>query len=612
MAAVSDAITIAQSGKVRPQVFIAGADVGKVNHVSLDQPFNGHHSFTIAVSLKEKTNTLLDLGSMYIGQKISIMLTAGYYRTPGELEFNGFVTNVKLSKHENSLMQLVIQGYSPTKFMDDGPHNQSWKEKTLEDVVGAVTAKYDVQVATDLSHTEPIPYINQYKESSWHFLRRKMSTYGQWCYYDGEQLVLGTPPAGEEIHLTFGKEMTALDLSADIVPADFKVMGYNYVDDAHFDTEGSASSVSGFDELGNMAMSAAAEAFKNKPNTIEPYYSTDKSVLEIHAKRRASGQGAKFVNLYGQSSHLGLRVGQVIIVKAEDFTTSDGAGPADYGSFRIVHLTHGVDGLGNYSNNFQAIPAGLETPPSQDEDITPPQAQTQPGEVLENDDPDGLGRVQVQLPWQKEEGESTPWIRVSTIAAGGGHGNYFVPEIGDAVLVGFTWNNPDRPIVVGSLYNSTTKHEGAHDPDNNTKIIKTKSGNRVTFSDAPGEESIIIENGTNVITLSLEGNTTIKIETAGDLIMHGKTVAITADESFTLNSDTSQLTSAAATTIKAGAELALNADKDAELTSKKNVLVEATANLTADGKAKAEVTSVQTAISGSTKVDVTGAIVNIN
>ena len=611
MAGIVDLNPVAQSGKVRPEVFIAGNNVGKVNGLTLDQPYNGHHYFNIEVSLKEETNTLLDLSSSYIGQKISIMLSAGYGRTPGELEFTGFVTNVKLSKHENSLMQLVIQGYSPTRLMDDGPHHQSWKEKTLDDIVGAVTMKYDVAVSTDISYAEPIPYVNQYKESTWEFLRRKMKTYGQWCYYDGEQLVVGTPPAGEELTLTFGKEMTALDLSANIVPADFKIMGYNYVDDSHFDSEGSSVEVSSFDELGNLAMGAATEVYKNKPLTIEPYYTTDKTSLESHAIRRRSGKGAQFVNLYGQSSHLGLKLGQVIIVKAEDFALGFGVGKSDYGSYRIVHLNHGVDGLGNYRNSFQAIPATLEVPPNSEKDIIPPHAETQPAEVLDNNDPEGLGRVQVQFPWQKEEGESTPWIRVSTAGAGGAHGNYFVPEVGDSVLVGFTWNNPDRPLVVGSLYNSTSKHAGAHDPENNSKIIKTRSGNKITLSDKGGEESIIIENGTNVITMSLDGNTTIKIETAGDLIMHGKTVAITADESFTLNSATTQMTSSETTNINSGTDMALDSGANATLNASDNVDIKGT-NLTASADTKAEVSSKDTAISGVTKVDVSGGMVNIN
>lgn len=591
---------------------IGGADIGKISHITLDQPINGHHFFTIVCPLKEQANTLLNMGSQYIGKDITISLNPGYNRIPGKMKFSGFVTNVKLSKHESALMQIIIQGFSPTRLMDDGPHYQSWKEQTLPAIADVVAGKYEIKVSNDITHTEPLPYVNQYRESSFRFLQRMMANFGQWCYYDGEQLVLGTPIEEGDINLTFGREMSALDLSADIVPADFKLLGYNYVDDQHFDVEGNAATVSEVDQLGNVALSASTEVFTNKPLHVEPFYSTSKADLEEQARRRRSGQAAQFVNLFGQTSHLGLKLGEVIVVRSEERTTGLGALGGDYGRFRIVHITHSVDGTGQYSNNIQAIPAGLLMPPFTDASHQPVVAETQPAEVIDNRDPDGLGRVQVQFPWQKEEGETTPWIRVSSAGAGGGHGSYFVPEIGDQVLVGFTWNNPDRPLVVGSLYNATTKHANAANPDNNTKIIKTRADNRITLSDANGEEMIKIENGDNVITMNMAGDTSITIETPGDLILKGKTVAITAETSFTLNSETSTMTSSKETDVIAQGEMSLSATKNMSLASQMDVSIDATKKLGMSGLVKAELNSATIDVNGSALVNVMSAMVKLN
>src|SRR5690348_16398128 len=51
-------------------------------------------------------------------------------------------------------------------------------------------------------------------------------------------------------------------------------------------------------------------------------------------------------------------------------------------------------------------------------------------------DPMGLGRVQVNLPFI-DSLDPFPWARVAVPMAGPAHGTYFIPNIGDEVLVAF-------------------------------------------------------------------------------------------------------------------------------------------------------------------------------
>jgi len=64
------------------------------------------------------------------------------------------------------------------------------------------------------------------------------------------------------------------------------------------------------------------------------------------------------------------------------------------------------------------------------------------------------GRVRVKFPWDREEGASGTWIRVAQCWAGSGYGAVFWPRVGHEVVVAFEGGDPDRPIIIGSVYNS--------------------------------------------------------------------------------------------------------------------------------------------------------------
>ena len=78
------------------------------------------------------------------------------------------------------------------------------------------------------------------------------------------------------------------------------------------------------------------------------------------------------------------------------------------------------------------------------------------GIVTNNEDPGGLGRVKLFLPWPSDENE-TDWARVCTPMAGKERGIFFLPEVEDEVLVVFEHGDPRRPVVLGGLWNGVDK-----------------------------------------------------------------------------------------------------------------------------------------------------------
>jgi type VI secretion system secreted protein VgrG len=113
---------------------------------------------------------------------------------------------------------------------------------------------------------------------------------------------------------------------------------------------------------------------------------------------------------------------------------------------------------------------------------------------------DPVGRIKVKFHWDRTPGreETSCWIRTMHPWSGAGWGHQFIPRVGTEVVVVFEGGDPDRPIVVGSVFN------GTHPPPFSLPSQKTRSGirtstvpggagfNELSFEDAQGREQIFL------------------------------------------------------------------------------------------------------------------------
>lgn len=124
--------------------------------------------------------------------------------------------------------------------------------------------------------------------------------------------------------------------------------------------------------------------------------------------------------------------------------------------------------------------------------------------VTNNKDEEGMGRVKVTFPWLAENDESH-WARVATMMAGNDRGIYFLPEVGDEVLVAFEHGDIHYPYIVGSLWNGKDKvHETNDDGKNNLRVIKSRSGHKVILDDTEGNEKITVIDKTEQRTIVID------------------------------------------------------------------------------------------------------------
>lgn len=119
------------------------------------------------------------------------------------------------------------------------------------------------------------------------------------------------------------------------------------------------------------------------------------------------------------------------------------------------------------------------------------------GIVTNNKDEENLGRVKLKFPWVSDEYESG-WVRVVTFMSGAEQGSFFLPEVGDEVLVAFEQGDIHAPYVIGSLWNRTAAPpETNSDGKNNLRKIKSRSGHELIFDDSAEEKTEKLEIHTN-------------------------------------------------------------------------------------------------------------------
>lgn len=189
--------------------------------------------------------------------------------------------------------------------------------------------------------------------------------------------------------------------------------------------------------------------------------------------------------------------------------------------------------------------------------------------VIDNVDPEKLGRVKVKFVSLPDETEST-WCRLSMPMAGQKRGWMTIPEKGDEVLVSFVHGDVSNAIVVGSLYNGVdTPPYANEDGANNLRVFQSRSGHRLTFDDTAGAERIeLILNNEEIRVIFDSTTKTLAVYSGKDLIIEAKETislkckdfVLEADEKVTVSSgETIDITAGELFSIDGGEELVLTA-----------------------------------------------------
>jgi len=238
------------------------------------------------------------------------------------------------------------------------------------------------------------------------------------------------------------------------------------------------------------------------------------------------------------------------LVDPGKYMTFKGVGDRFNGDYLIAGVTHDLS-QGNWISevNLGLSPLWFTEEPDV---MSPPASGLIPGVQglfnatvkKMNDDPDSQYRVLVDVPLFDTNGAGI-WARLSNFYSTSGAGAFFMPEVGDEVILGFLNEDPRYPVILGSLYSATKiKPFTGLDPNekNSIKAIVSKSGISVQFDDenkiwtvaTPNKNTIIISDKDKQITIKDENQNSIVMSNSGIDMSSQKSINISAQENVTI------------------------------------------------------------------------------
>jgi uncharacterized protein involved in type VI secretion and phage assembly len=192
------------------------------------------------------------------------------------------------------------------------------------------------------------------------------------------------------------------------------------------------------------------------------------------------------------------------------------------------------------------------------------------GLVLDNKDPEGIGRIKVKYAVPSDDIESA-WARQITIMAGKKMGFVCYPEKNDEVLLRFVNGQSDQPVIVGYLHNGkdVIPYDNA-DGKNDDRIWWSRNKHKMTVNDSDGAEHI---------TCATKGDKTVV-----ELLTKDEAINLTSTKDITFTVGNKML-------IDAGADVSISADMNIKASTAQNLEIKAGSNIDLKGSAGVAITS---------------------
>ena len=524
-----------------------------------------------------------------------IKINAGY-DDEEETIFEGIVVRHGIKVSGDNFSRLVIECRDKAAVMTVGRKNANYIDSKDSDVITKLISDNSLTATVTATTTEHKELV-QYYCTDWDFMLSRAEVNGMVVCVDAGEVTVGPPLSDEAATLvvTYGEDM--MEFSADLDSrsqlTSVESVAWDPATQAVVVAEEGKVTVG---ESGNITSDDLAEVLGLDKFCLQSPAPQETGALTDWAK----GQQLKaaLARIRGRMKFQGSA-----LAEAGGMIELAGVGERFNGTVYVSSVEHEIAN-GQWSTRVEfgmsdswfAEQRDLVAPPASG--LVPGVEGLQIGVVMKLDgDPAGESRIQVSLPVMQAETEGV-WARLASFHASEGIGAFFIPEIGDEVIIGYLNNDPSHPIVLGSLYSSKRTMPYDLTADNYIKGLMTKEELKIEFDDEK-----------KVITIVTPGNNTVVLSDDGESIL----LQDQNDNKVELSDSGIVLDSPKDITVSAQGKIAMTAVGNIELSSSGGDVTEEGLNIThtaqvgftAEGNATAEVSA-----SGQTTIK--GAMVMIN
>lgn len=530
-----------------------------VEEATLEERLNEPYT----LSLRLITDSIAAEPVQMLGQPVQLTIVRG----TAVRMLMGIVTSINEGTKDGQNMTIYVVVQPALEALKHRINTKIFQNKTvpaiLEEVLTESLTPYERSFDNRLSRSYPIcDYRVQYNESDFAFCERLMEEEGiaYWFQFEGEAETMVLSDSSSE----YGKIETIHGPTLEFTEYTSNVGGHEYVGELsmtsqilptkvatrHFDwsrpsfTHQGVSSDAPVGEAANGAFVGPEReiyGIDEQPLTFEPgsvTYARDKND-QVSIRREAMKHDARAAS--GWSTVFGMKVGATFTLVGHTRVELDG-------EYLVTAVTHDLSGGAvHYMNDFWCIPRAVVYRPRRltpKPHVTSIQTATVVGPAGEEIHTDEHGRIKVQFHWDRLgalDEHSSCWVRVMQPWAGAGWGFLFIPRISMEVVVNFVDGDPDRPVVVGTLYNGEHPPPYSLPADKTKSTIKTDSSlggggsNELRFEDKAREEEIYCHAQKDYNEVVENDHATTVHHDQTNTVDNNQTEIVHVDQSMTVN-----------------------------------------------------------------------------
>lgn len=480
--------------------------------------------------------------------------------------FKGLIINHAVKLRSSGSGTLVLECRDMTVKMTVGRKSRYFANLKDSDMISRITGNYSgfttTAEASSVTHKELV----QYDCSDWDFILARAEANGKICLADDGTFSVKAPELGQApvLSLRFGATMLEFDAEIDARHQLKKVTSrsWNSAEQKIRQSEGADPQVS---LNGNLSPSALADVVG-----LSEYLQDHGGAMEdgeLQAWSDALLLKRQLAKVRGR-----VRCKGVHTVKPGKIIELAGIGERFNGKAFVSGVQHFI-AAGDWTIDIQFglepewFTAGTEISDRPAAGLLSALHGLQIGVVTKLDgDPDSEHRIRVRLPIISES-EDGIWARLATLDAGNERGSFFLPEVGDEVIVGFINDDPREAVVLGMLNSSALPAPLTAEESNPLKGFVTRSKLKLLFDDekkifsveTPAGKSITLDEDGDAITISDEHQNKLVMDSSGIVIESQGKIEIKAQQDLALSGLNTEMKAQASLTVEGSASTELKA-----------------------------------------------------